>query len=599
MSILQAMFSGSSALINFGEAMTVIGNNLANANTTSFKSSSTAFQDVLIQTVGTQGSGASTQVGTGVGLGAISQDMTQGSFTPSASVTDLSIDGKGFFMVKDISLSADGEVDQSGKPLDIFYSRDGGFKRDVNGDLINSGGLVLQGWELDEDGNQVAGGTDDINFTKFNVADPTPTTLVEASLILDAGVTAKDVNTVYNPNDPTTYDFSTSVRVFDSRGSGHNVELQFTKLPMAVAATVVGQNGNNTIGMDLSEEANVTLTFTPIGGGTAITADAVTLPAGNNQVDLTTLTSGTATQPILDQDVRYKISYDVTPTDATSTATTILTGMTGDDGTAEIVGEDSDNIWTWHMVVQTDELDQAQQGTGTLTALDLDSDNVKAAATNAGYTTGRLEFDSKGKLMNEGSTPITVTFAGAETQEILFDFGDAIGTNGDATNDFNKATLDLIYEDAVVVSDTGNTGGLGTKAQNLDFTSNSLKQNGFTAGFLDQLSVSADGTISASYTNNQTKDLFQISLVDFRDEGALEQVGANLFAETLGSGIPLVGAAETGRLGSVVSFSLEQSNVDMSTEFVRMITIQRGFQANSRIVTVTDGMLEELISLKR
>ncbi|MBF0449065.1 MAG: flagellar hook-basal body complex protein [Magnetococcales bacterium] len=599
MSILQAMFSGSSALINFGEAMTVIGNNLANANTTSFKSSSTAFQDVLIQTVGTQGSGASTQVGTGVGLGAISQDMTQGSFTPSASVTDLSIDGKGFFMVKDISLSADGEVDQSGKPLDIFYSRDGGFKRDVNGDLINSGGLVLQGWELDEDGNQVAGGTDDINFTKFNVADPTPTTLVEASLILDAGVTAKDVNTVYNPNDPTTYDFSTSVRVFDSRGSGHNVELQFTKLPMAVAATAVGQNGNNAIGMDLSEEANVTLTFTPIDGGTAITADAVTLPAGNNQVDLTTLTSGTATQPILDQDVRYKISYGVTPTDATSTATTILTGLVGDDGTAEIVGEDSDNIWNWHMVVQTDELDQTQQGTGTLTALDLDSDNVKATATNAGYTAGRLEFDSKGKLMNEGSTPISVAFAGAEKQEILFDFGDAIGANGDATNDFTKATLDLTYEDASVVSDTGNTGGLGTKAQNLDFTSNSLKQNGFTAGFLDQLSVSADGTISASYTNNQTKELFQISMVDFRDEGALEQVGANLFAETLGSGIPLVGAAETGRLGSVVSFSLEQSNVDMSTEFVRMITIQRGFQANSRIVTVTDGMLEELISLKR
>jgi flagellar hook protein FlgE len=591
MSILQAMFSGSSALINFGEAMTVIGNNLANANTTSFKSSATSFQDVLIQSVGRQGSGIETQVGTGVGLSAVSQDMEQGSFTPSANVTDLSIDGKGFFKVRDMSENAG--LTSTGKPDDLFYSRAGGFKKDVKGDLINAGGLVLQGWELDVDGNQIAGGEKDINFTKFNVADPTQTNLVEVSANLDSSVTAKDTTLAYDPNDPSTYDFATSVRIFDTRGTGHNVEMQFRKLPMAVPATVLGGDANKSISFDLSEAADVNLTFTPVNGGAVKTATYGVTQSGNFQADTSTAAIG------LEAGVRYIVSHTATPTTAGSTATNVLTNMVGDDGPAEIVGESSDNIWEWHTVVQTSELGVTQRGTGVLTALDHTASNVKAVASGAAYTPGRLEFDKSGRLNLEGSTPIKFFFNGADTQEVLFDFGDAMGINGDATNDYGKATLDLTYGDGVLTTDTGNTGGLGSKAQALDFSTNSLFQNGFPAGFLDQLAVSKTGTVSASYTNGQTKDLFQIALVDFKDETGLKQVGSNLFAETSESGVPLVGTAETGRLGSVISFSLENSNVDMSTEFVRMITIQRGFQANSRIITVTDGMMEELIALKR
>lgn len=587
MSILQAMFSGSSALTNFGEAMTVIGNNLANSNTTAFKASSSSFQDVLIQTVGRQGSGATTQVGTGVGLGAVNQDMEQGSFTPSSLVTDMSIDGKGFFMVKDISLADKaGGVDNTGKPLDIFYTRAGGFKKDVNGDLINSGGYVLQGWELDVDGNQVPGGQDDINFTKFYTSDPSPTSLVEVSSNLDSGVVAKDKTVIYDPNDPTTYDFATSVRVFDTRGAGHNVEMQFRKLPMSVPATVVGTaDGSNSIGFNLSADASVDLTFTPITVGTTALPVTVTYAgtAGNQTVSMTTLGA------TLDTGVRYIVSYTAPE----------VSNVVGDDGTEEIVGEATDNIWEWHTVVQSTELDLSQRAAGKLTALDLIADNVRAGADGAAYTAGRLEFDKSGALVNEGSTPIKFTFNGADTQEILFDFGDAKGVNSDATNDFSKPTLNLIYDAPQLVSDATNTGSLGSKAQSLDFSTYSLNQNGFPAGVLDQLAVSQNGTVSGIYTNGQTKDLFQIALVDFNDETALEQVGSNLFAETVESGTPLIGAPETGRLGSIISFSLENSNVDMSSEFVRMITIQRGFQANSRIVTVTDGMLEELISLKR
>lgn len=482
MSIMQAMFAGSSALINFGEAMTVIGNNLANANTTAFKASTSSFEDVLIQTVGSAKSGGENQVGTGVGLSAIQQNMAQGSFISTSNVTDISIDGKGFFMVKDPNLLT--KLDTSGRPQDTFYSRAGSFKKDIKGDLVSSGGMVLQGWELDVDGQQVAGGTKAINLSTFTNADPRATSKATVGVNLDSNTVAKDAALVYNPVDPSTYDFSTSIRVFDSRGRGHNVEIQFRKQQ---------------------------------------TAD--------------------------------------------------------------------DNTWEWHAV--TDE------GDGVLKAIDQIAANVKAAPTGAGYTSGVLKFNTLGKLSSEGSTPLLFSYDGAAPQEILFDFGDALTASADSTNDFSKKTLALLYDAGVLVAESNNTGGEGSIQVSSGFATLRLNQNGFPSGFLDKLAVNTDGEISGNYTNGQTKKLFQIALVDFDDEGALSQTGANLYKETVASGLPRVGTAQSGRLGAIVSNSLEQSNVDMSAEFVRMITTQRGFQANSRIVSVTDGMLEELISLKR
>ncbi|MBF0189544.1 MAG: flagellar hook protein FlgE [Magnetococcales bacterium] len=483
MSIMQAMYSGSSALINFGEAMTVIGNNLANANTTAFKASTSSFEDVLVQSVGSTGSGAQKQVGTGVGLADITQNMSQGAFLSTASVTDLSIDGKGFFMVKDPALST--KLDVSGRPMDTFYTRAGSFRKDIKGDLVNSSGLVIQGWELDVDGNQKAGGLTGINISTASNADPMPTSKAVVGVNLDSNTVAKSDDLIYSATDPATYDFSTSIRVYDSRGKGHNVEIQFRKL---------------------------------------------------NTTD--------------------------------------------------------DNTWAWHAV--TDEA-----GTGELKAVDLTATNVKDTPANATYTAGQLKFNSMGKLESEGSTPLLFNFSGAEPQEILFDFGDAIGAKADSTNDFSKKTLDVLYGAGTVAEDTDNTGGEGSIQVSSGFATLRLSQDGFPSGFLDKLAVNQDGILSGYYTNGQTKQLFQVALVDFNDELALEQAGSNLYKETVNSGLPRVGTAQSGRLGSILSNSLEQSNVDMSAEFVRMITTQRGFQANSRIVSVTDGMLEELISLKR
>lgn len=701
MSIIQAMFAGSSALTNFGEAMTVIGNNLANANTTAFKASSSSFEDVLIQTVGGgQGNGASTQIGTGVGLADVRQNMVQGSFSQSANVTDLSIDGRGFFQVRDRTLATDEKLDQSGRPKDLFYTRAGGFTKNKEHLLVSSGGMVLQGWGLDDEGSTVDN-PKDIDLSNYYIQGikPTPTSLVTLGVNLDSTTTALPQTVPYNPEDSATFDHETSVRVFDSGGAGHDVRIQFRKAPMRVRATATTSNANlatkvvkfdlnltdaqkaagvkedavtvtlkpDKVGgtplvsdsiplpagsqvLDLSKltiggkpltdsldattgyqtqmkaagggtttnmsgfgvftlkftlglsdtlkaakatSDQVTLTLTPVTGGTPLVADPITMKSGSQEVNLASLTSGG--KPLaLDPNTRYQIDYK-------TTGNSNIDNLVGTDSIPEIKGVDNDGTWEWHAVVENDQLDLSQRGanSNSLTALDLNSKNFETAAPGGvDYTQGKLIFNEKGQLQKEGSTPITLKFMGADSQQILFNFGDAVGNYGDSTNDFSMGAKSTLYE-ATPIPDVGNTGGNGCHQSTSPFSLLRLEQNGFPSGTLDKLAINEAGVVSGNFTNGQSKDLYQITIYDFDDEYSLEQVGSNLFNETNASGKARKNFAGTGSLGNIISYSLEQSNVDMSAEFVRMITTQRGFQANSRIVTVTDGMLEELLALKR
>ncbi|ABK46055.1 protein of unknown function DUF1078 domain protein [Magnetococcus marinus MC-1] len=496
MSIHQAMYAGSSALTNYGNAMTVIGNNLSNTNTTAFKGSRTTFEDVLIQTVGISGTRASTQIGTGVGVSAIDQLMQQGGFAGTSTVTDLAIDGQGFFKVRDAnpgSAQLGGGGGNATSSMDTFYTRAGDFKQNLDGYMVTNAGLILQGYAVDQTSGETSGSMTDINLATYQSAEPKATTAISVGMMLqsDAAIITDANHSTYDPNDPASYNYATPIRVYDSLGQGHNVELHFKKT--------------------------------------------------------------------------------------------------------------TDNTWNWYVAVPSEDLSAAQAGTGDLTNMMAVTGAMESAPTGAGYTAGVLTFDTYGRLDTEGSTPITFQFTGnsstAETQQILFDFGDAI--TADATNDFSIADGAVLYGSGTNTAEVANTGLLGSVQRASSFTTMSASQNGFSAGFLESLSVGLDGTINGTYTNGETKALYQIGLVDFDNEQALDQVGANLFAETHLSGVPREGEPNSGALGTIRSYTLENSNVDMSNEMVNMITTQRAFQANSRLITVTDGMLEELIALKR
>jgi flagellar hook protein FlgE len=124
-------------------------------------------------------------------------------------------------------------------------------------------------------------------------------------------------------------------------------------------------------------------------------------------------------------------------------------------------------------------------------------------------------------------------------------------------------------------------------------------QDGFTAGFLQNISISREGVLTGRYSNGQVLELFGLTLADFNNVWGLRREGGNLFAETRESGPALTGIAGLGRLGTVAANTLELSNVDLATEFVKMISTQKGFQANSRTITTTDMMLDEVLRMKR
>lgn len=139
----------------------------------------------------------------------------------------------------------------------------------------------------------------------------------------------------------------------------------------------------------------------------------------------------------------------------------------------------------------------------------------------------------------------------------------------------------------------------GTSQFALPSSVNLLSQNGSPSGAVSSISIDTDGVITGHFSSGPTEPLFRIALTDFNNPEGLTHLGNTLFAQSAQSGDPIFGNPGNGGLGTILPGSLELSNVDLATEFVKMVTTQRGFQASSRIITVTDTLLEEIANLKR
>jgi flagellar hook protein FlgE len=204
-----------------------------------------------------------------------------------------------------------------------------------------------------------------------------------------------------------------------------------------------------------------------------------------------------------------------------------------------------------------------------------------------------------------GSIPTTagsaVEFDGAASTTVRFDEDGAMTAPADdvaieLTLDNGAAspleiTWDLYDDESNSFGDL--TGYASTSVATFQY------QDGYPPGTLRSISVGEDGVVTAAYSNGELTALFQIAMSDFPSYEGLTKMGRNLYAESLESGQALPGIAGTGRLGSISPSSLEMSNVDLAEEFVRMITTQRAFQANSRVITSSDEILQELINIKR
>jgi len=215
-------------------------------------------------------------------------------------------------------------------------------------------------------------------------------------------------------------------------------------------------------------------------------------------------------------------------------------------------------------------------------------DSSALSGTDALIFTGSLTFTTAGALDTETSIQyfdassttsggIDFTGGSASDQTITFDFGTSITTDSG-----------------------GSTAGLdGTTQFGTTSTLLTLSQDGQTAGTLTGTSISDSGIIVGSFSNGTTRNLGQVALARFTNPDGLNAVGGNQFIQTSSSGAPLTGGPGTGSFGDVIANSLESSNVDLGTELVNMIRMQRAFQANSRIITTTNDLLGEIVNLAR
>jgi flagellar hook protein FlgE len=196
------------------------------------------------------------------------------------------------------------------------------------------------------------------------------------------------------------------------------------------------------------------------------------------------------------------------------------------------------------------------------------------AGTPVEIATGTLTFDAQGNLVTSTQTNNFNPVGAINPQALTFNFGDPTGTGG-----------------------TGSLGitQLGGSQSATTFTG----QDGSGYGSLSSVQINDKGEVLGAFSNGSTRILGQVAVANFEAPDKLERLGGNLAIESTGSGQPTVGEPATGGRGSIVTGALEQSNVDLANEFVRMIAAQSGFQANSKTIQTADGLLSELMQLKR
>lgn len=568
--MMRSLYSGVAGLKTHQTRMDVIGNNIANVNTTAYKSSSMTFSELMSQTTqkasganATTGVGGTNakQIGLGVKAGAINTAITtQGSAQSTGNPFDIMITGDNFFVVNNGS--------------ENFFTRDGSFYVDGAGNLaMTSTGYNVMGWGVDKTTGNIKQDT----VTALRIMSsanmtypPEATTKANISGILDQ-----------NDKDVTSANGKTvNMNFFDARGYSYTAKFTFKQS---------GGDKTNEYSMELNK----------------------ILDSTGAEIDISKLKFGNRSQ----QKMETKVTLN---TDAYKWDGKVLKtkdGTTEVANLADIFNQDGSLI-----TPQDDAAAQKQQK-----ALD-------AIAKAYGYEGSTDEFlnlyitstadkdkqltiqDLLGNMMAGKTTDVLPADGSAITMEgryfegttVVFnkDTGKLESVGGSTTNlnvnaafsalggNFSDVTIDLSectnYDNkgtSTIGATSGDLDGLGT---------------GRRLGDMIGVSIQKDGMIYASYDNGMTKLLGQIATAAFANASGLEKEGDNLYSATLNSGeFDGIGVDITAGGGYMSTGQLEMSNVDLSSEFTEMITTQRGFQANSRIITVSDTLLEELTNLKR
>lgn len=564
--MMRSLYSGVSGLKTHQTKMDVIGNNIANVNTVAYKASSVTFTELMYQTTqnasgpnaltGTAGVNAK-QIGLGVTSGAISTSIeTAGSAQTTGNPFDLSITGDAFFVVSDGSSN--------------YFTRDGSFYVDAAGNLaMTSNGFNVMGWGVDETGAAIK--QDTVSALRIlsedNMTYP-PEATSEAYI---SGIVDKNDTNINSESGKII-----NLQLYDNLGYGYTAKL-------SMKAVKSGVDGAYTIELtDILDSDNESImdTYPGISMGSIkediyATSESVT-PDAPFTVSTTgfTLTSGGT-------EVAYNTLYD-------SVAGTYSSDL---DDLAEAYGYDAEDFV--NLMVEDPSVPATVPATTITMATVIQ--NSESGGTPA---------------LDDILTTSTLTILGRQYEGALISYD----TNSGAFEGINAVTTV-----SAITINMSNSGAYGNFSDiNLDFSTSSNYDNGGTStvaatngdtdglgtgrklGEMSGVSIQNNGMIYATYDNGQTRLLGQIAVSEFANASGLAKEGDNLYASTMNSGeFDGIGVDISSGGGYMSTGVLEMSNVDLAAQFTEMITTQRGFQANSRIITTSDSLLEELVNLKR
>lgn len=568
--MMRSLYSGVAGLKTHQIRMDVIGNNIANVNTTAYKSSSMTFSELMSQTTqkasganATTGVGGTNakQIGLGVKAGAINTAITtQGSAQSTGNPFDIMITGDNFFVVNNGS--------------ENFFTRDGSFYVDGAGNLaMTSTGYNVMGWGVDETTGNIK--QDTVTALRIMSAanmtyPPEATTKANISGILDE-----------NDKDVTSANGKTvNLNFFDARGYSYTAKFTFKQS---------GGDKTNEYSMELSKlldstGAEIDISKLKFGNRSQQKMETkVTLNTDAYKWDGKVLKTKDGTTDVANLADIFKADGSlITPADDAAAQKQ----QKALDAIAKAYGYEGSTDEFLNLYI-TSTADKDKQ----LTIQDLLGNMM------AGKTTDVLPADGSAITMEgryfEGTTVVfnkdtsKLESVGGSTTNLNVNAAfSALGGNfSDVTIDLSECTNYDKKGTSTIGATSGDLDGLGT---------------GRRLGDMIGVSIQKDGMIYASYDNGMTKLLGQIATAAFANASGLEKEGDNLYSATLNSGeFDGIGVDITAGGGYMSTGQLEMSNVDLSSEFTEMITTQRGFQANSRIITVSDTLLEELTNLKR
>jgi flagellar hook protein FlgE len=554
----------------------VIASNLANIDTPGYKDQQIQFSDLFYQNIGTDGAGDPIQQGAGVQVSSQPTDFTQGDVTSTGIDTDVSINGNGFFVVQQ------GGIDT--------YTRAGNFEVGTNNLLETSDGQLVLGYAA----------VNGVVSTSAGLS-----TLALGAGIASPAVVTSNVSLTSNLDATTAPggQYSTQATIYDSLGAAHQVTFTYTNAdsPYVPAVTVQAATGTLTSsGTAPSNDDTVIVggtTYTFVTSLTAATTANQVLIGANSTTALANLVNainGNTADANGSGSAGYgtdtTANASVTAADTTPGSLLTLTAITAGTTGNNIVLTGGDTLTASGSGDLTGGVDAAAAVPAVVNkwtyAVTLPAADVSGATAPVSLASGTLIFNGDGTLQSVTPTSGTPSTTNPTIKIPPTANPQPVFTDGASPLSFTWNLFDP----------TG--GGLVTQTASASSTT-SIQQNGAASGTLQSFSIGSDGTITGSFSNGTTAVVGQIALASFADEQGLSRNGDNTYSPTLASGQPSVGAPTSGGLGSITDGALEQSNVDIATEFANLIVAQRSYEANARVVTTFDQIAQDTIALKQ